>query len=452
MLEKRPGAYRSARRLALALSALPWAKGDLGRIAERTAKAPDVALHMDVDELLGELRRLGGSAKGSGAVLLVDDDHVARSVLEMVVRPYAREVRQVSTIAEANQVLDRERPTAMVVDIELPDGDGRDLLASMQKDPSLASVPRLVLTGRDDPLVRAEAVALGALEVHAKPLDPVGMTQAIAVMLGFEERTNIELTGDLLTGLMGPAELEERAIELRERFLAEGRTWSVIAIRSGRDIATIADVVRDIVGMEAMACRDGRAVVVVVDRALEAAHLVGKHLVERLGPKSFVGVAENANNTWDEAATIAKRMLMLAEGAGEVVAVPASNMDRSRPQVIVVDDDPVVRRLVATALDDEFEVLPLRDGSKLIETLDTKRPTAVILDVGLPGESGLELARRIRGSVRHAKIPLLMLSAFDRPRQIETGLMAGADDYVTKPFDPVTLRARLVHALDRRGF
>ena len=55
-----------------------------------------------------------------------------------------------------------------------------DLLAAMQPDPSLNTVPRIVLTGQDDPLVRAEAVALGALEVHAKPLDPVAMTQAIA--------------------------------------------------------------------------------------------------------------------------------------------------------------------------------------------------------------------------------------------------------------------------------
>ncbi len=451
MLDKKAGAFQSARRLAGALSREAWAKADLKRIAKRLEKAPDIAVHIDVDELLRELRRVGGTERGSGAVLLVDDDAVVRSLLRMVVRPYAREVRQVPNVAEARKVLETDRPSAMVIDISLPDGDGRDLLALMQADPSLQDVPRIILTGQDDALVRSECIALGALEVHIKPLDPVAMTEAISVLLGFEERTNLEITGDMLTGLLGPAEVDERAIELRERFIASGLTWSAVAVRvSGMRIAQVADVIRDVVGANTVACRDGKAVLVVYGHGMAQAQEMAQRLKRTLGSDGHVAVAEAANNSWEDAALVAKRMLMLAEGTGDVVAVPATNLDRTRTRILVVDDDPMVAPLVAKALGATYEVMPLKDGSKVLQTLDTARPVGVIMDVGLPGQSGLELARLIRANVRHAKIPLVLLSSYDKPRQIETGLMAGADDYVTKPFDPVTLRARLQHALERR--
>ena len=298
---------------------------------------------------------------------------------------------------------------------------------------------------------RSESIALGALEVHLKPLDPVAMTEVIAVLLGFEERTNLEITGDMLTGLLGPAEVEERAIELRERFITTGRTWSALAVRgTNTSVSLVADAIRDVLGLSTVACRDGKAVLVVSGLGLAQATEQARAIKAKLGGKGHVAVAESANTTWDDAGTVAKRMLMLAEGMGDVVSVPATDMERTRTRILVVDDDPIVAPLVGKALGPTYEVMPLSEGSKLLQTLDTARPTGVILDVGLPGESGLELARKVRSSVRHSNIPLVLLSSYDKPRQIETGLMAGADDYVTKPFDPVTLRARVQHALVRR--
>ena len=97
------------------------------------------------------------------------------------------------------------------------------------------------------------------------------------------------------------------ADRFRERFLAKGATWAAVAIRASRaNVAEVADVVRSVVGNNATACRDGKAILLVLGQPLGPAQAVAGELVNRLGQGTFIGVAESANNTWDEAATVAE--------------------------------------------------------------------------------------------------------------------------------------------------
>jgi two-component system, OmpR family, response regulator MprA len=118
-------------------------------------------------------------------------------------------------------------------------------------------------------------------------------------------------------------------------------------------------------------------------------------------------------------------------------------------RILVVDDEPAVREAVERALRlDGHDVLLASDGHEALDTLDSRAPDAVVLDVLMPRVDGLELCRQMRR--RGDRTPVLMLTARDAVSDRVAGLDAGADDYLIKPFALEELLAR-VRALLRRA-
>jgi DNA-binding response OmpR family regulator len=117
--------------------------------------------------------------------------------------------------------------------------------------------------------------------------------------------------------------------------------------------------------------------------------------------------------------------------------------------VVVVEDDPAIADLVDTYLRrDGFRVYQAADGTTALKVIKDRQPKLVILDLGLPGQiDGLEVCRQLRATV---DIPIVMLTARDDELDRVLGLEMGADDYVTKPFSPRELVAR-VKAILRRA-
>lgn len=116
-------------------------------------------------------------------------------------------------------------------------------------------------------------------------------------------------------------------------------------------------------------------------------------------------------------------------------------------RVLVVDDEPAVLRVVGAYLEREgYVVLTASDGTRAWELLQRERPDLVVLDVMLPGVSGTELCRRIRAA---GDTPVIMLTARGEETDKVVGLKIGADDYVTKPFSPRELVARVEAVLRR---
>jgi DNA-binding response OmpR family regulator len=117
-------------------------------------------------------------------------------------------------------------------------------------------------------------------------------------------------------------------------------------------------------------------------------------------------------------------------------------------RVAVIEDDAAIASAVAARLRAEgFEVETAADGPAGVELCRRLRPDLVVLDLMLPGFDGLEVCRRIQ---RERHVPVLMLTARDSETDLEIGLAVGADDYMTKPFSPRELVAR-VRALLRRA-
>jgi two-component system alkaline phosphatase synthesis response regulator PhoP len=120
-----------------------------------------------------------------------------------------------------------------------------------------------------------------------------------------------------------------------------------------------------------------------------------------------------------------------------------------RTKILVVDDDESLRRLVAAYLESEgYEVKEAADGPSALTGVEAEDPQLVVLDLMLPGMSGLEVARRIR--IERAT-PILMLTARGSEEDMLQGFEAGADDYLVKPFSPKVLVARVKAVLRRSG-
>ena len=116
-------------------------------------------------------------------------------------------------------------------------------------------------------------------------------------------------------------------------------------------------------------------------------------------------------------------------------------------RVLVVDDDATVAEVVARYLDREgFSVESVGDGARALERAAADVPDLVVLDLMLPGVDGLEVCRRLRAL---APIPVIMLTALGEESDRVLGLDLGADDYVTKPFSPRELVARVKSVLRR---
>jgi two-component system, OmpR family, phosphate regulon response regulator PhoB len=115
--------------------------------------------------------------------------------------------------------------------------------------------------------------------------------------------------------------------------------------------------------------------------------------------------------------------------------------------VLVVDDEPTIREIVAGYLEREgYRTLEAADGNRARELLEREPPDLVVLDVMLPGADGLELCRWIRS---RSRLPVIMLTARGEESDRIVGLELGADDYVTKPFSPRELAARVRTVLRR---
>ena len=115
--------------------------------------------------------------------------------------------------------------------------------------------------------------------------------------------------------------------------------------------------------------------------------------------------------------------------------------------ILVVDDEPEIVRLVRDYLEHSgFTVVTASDGPAALQTARTRRPDLVVLDLGLPGLDGLDVTRELR---RSGTMPIVMLTARGDESDKLVGLELGADDYLTKPFSPKELVAR-VRAVLRR--
>src|SRR5512135_635748 len=124
----------------------------------------------------------------------------------------------------------------------------------------------------------------------------------------------------------------------------------------------------------------------------------------------------------------------------------------STANILLVEDEPAIQELLAfNAAQCGFRAIQAYDVPSALAEINRALPDLILLDWMLPGASGIELARRLRAAQRTRDIPIIMLTARTDERDKIQGLESGADDYITKPFSPRELMARIRAVLRRRA-
>jgi len=124
----------------------------------------------------------------------------------------------------------------------------------------------------------------------------------------------------------------------------------------------------------------------------------------------------------------------------------------AKEKILVIDDEEDILELVGFNLSREgFRVISASTGEKALDLVKSQIPDLIVLDLMLPGIDGMEFARRLKAVNDFKRIPIVMLTAKGEEADIVTGLELGADDYVTKPFSPRVLVARIRAVLRRRA-
>lgn len=125
-------------------------------------------------------------------------------------------------------------------------------------------------------------------------------------------------------------------------------------------------------------------------------------------------------------------------------------MPSAAPTVLVVEDDPVILRLLEVNFELEgFVVLLAHDGEEGLEVAQASKPDVIVTDIMMPKVSGIELVEALKATKATASIPIVLLSAKAQASDLKIGMDAGADDYITKPFEPLDLIDRVNALLSR---
>ncbi|MEX2283771.1 MAG: response regulator [Gemmatimonadota bacterium] len=409
-------------------------------------------------------------------ILVVEDDEPIGQVIGLTLAGPNRTVLVVESAAEAERELASREVSLLMLDLSLPDGDGRDLLIQVRGTDNSRHIPIVVATAYADRTTHAECFALGADSVLTKPIDPMVLESVVAAKLEAAANARRDRGEDALTGLPNRAAFFEALGRARAAGSAEGKPLSVAIIdldhfkhvndrhghtagdavlqasaRRIRGALRISDFVARYGGEEFCAFfsnTDVSGAVIALQTVLaqlRAERFSGNDGVT-FGITFSAGVAPIHDDvTPEQALAEADRLLYLAKAAGRnrvCSAIEASNLPR--PAALLVEDDDAVAAVVSALLDrDGLDVSRYAEAKPALSAMEQRAFSIAIVDLGLPDMSGLELLACIRRLPRIKPLPVLMLTGSGAENDIVDAFALGVNDYVTKPFLARELRARV---------
>lgn len=430
-----------------------------------------------LDTLLGILREVasGGEERKFG-LLIIEDDPVTSRIIQSRLAGANREIFAAETAAEAEKFLEAEEIALILLDLVLPDTDGRNFLVKIRERPDLAGLPVIITSAKGSAGTKAECFALGADEYFEKPIDYEILSAAVAAKLQRSGEIMRESRTDPLTGLPNRAAFNE-AFRRAQSLANRSRDALSLAILDLDHFKSVNDTYGHGVGDEVL-----RRLGPVVTAALRQTDLLA-----RWGGEEFVILFPKAGitgSTWalqkaldafgqeqfrgedgvpfqvtfsagvtavldeadvDGAVASADRLLYRAKSSGRNRILNESlDAPQEKKKILLAEDDEEVASVIMHLLGQEgFEVIQFPNGSAALRGAPDVDASLAILDVKMPGIDGFELLERLREMPPYRKIPIVMLTSMGSEKDIVRGFESGADDYIMKPFSPIELLARV---------
>jgi DNA-binding response OmpR family regulator len=382
-------------------------------------------------------------------VLIVDDSLTVRMDLADAFEQNGFEVTACADAATAQQALGHRSFDLVVLDVSLSDGDGVELLREIRSAPRSAAVPTILLSNEAEVRDRMRGLTTGADAYVAKPYEPADL---IARARALVER-----------GAAGQATAPPRILiiddsatfreELKQALLSAG--YGVIAAAGGGEgLSLIASERPDAAVIDGqLPDLDGAEVVRRLKADAELRHIPSVLLTASEGREDEIEGLESGADAYvrkgEGLEVILARVAALLRSGSTAELSPARAA--GRPKILAVDDSATYLEELAAQLQlDGYDVIKARSGDEALEVLTVEPVECILLDLLMPGLSGLETCRRIKRSPHWRHVPLVMLTAREERDALIEGLAAGADDYVVKSGDFEVLKQRLRAQLRRK--
>jgi DNA-binding response OmpR family regulator len=462
---------------------LGWAIGegfeDVQQLAFQVVGADDSELLVKsagLRDLVEEIvSGIGPDPSQHFVILLVEENPADATILLAGLEGRDRTIHAVKTLEEAKALLAKEEVALLILDLILPDGDGRTLLTRIREEDRYRDLAILVVSGKGTPEVKAECLALGADSFFDKPVDPTTVAAAASSCLHREAKRRFHEKTDALTHL-----LKRKVIrDLWERWsfpdpssvgLIGLDRFSALEERFDHEIAdsvlaSVGALIRDTIPRGCVAARWEESVFLILCPGFE------RGLTTELFEKILAGVRDSdhsdprgesfrvtasggileisSGSGFEDAVEEAKALLEEAMGAGGNSLAEEATPDAPHT-ILVAEDDPLSAGILVHRLEKEgFKVIHYPDGAEALEGALAHRVDMAILDVKMPGMDGFELLERLRKVPAYYELPIMMLTSMGREEDIARGFDLGADDYMVKPFSPIEVLARIRRFLSR---
>jgi CheY-like chemotaxis protein len=356
------------------------------------------------------------SAAGA-TVLVIDDDPMVLQLLRGQLEGEALRVLTATDGVEGLTLARAERPTVIVLDVHLPRLDGWSVLASLKSDPSLGTIPVVIMSVEEQ---RARGFSLGAFDYLVKPVEPDQMAQVVMRAVSPEAGEVLVVDDDEDTRRLVSRRLQHEGFSIGE---AASGAEVLERLKSVTPSLIVLDLVMpEMDGFEVLRIlrHIGVTVPVIV--------LTGKDLSAQEHSflrEALASVIRKGGMAIDE----------LVQQTKETVVKRRSIEMARLPRVLYVEDIAQNRDIVRRYTRGVFQLIEAEDGEAGVERAAEERPDAILMDLSLPRLDGWEATRRIKSNPELKRIPVIALTAHASREDMERAREAGCNAYLTKPVD-----------------
>ena len=429
--------------------------------ARQVEEAPAESVQAPLLSLIETLRAVAGEpVDGRSSVLIIDDDVELAGFMKTLLSAPGRDILTAHSGAQALAILESQEVSLIILDLILPDTDGRNLLVKIRERLVTATTPVVVITCKS-PAARIECMALGADGFLEKPISPEALQSAVEARLLVGSDVTREYRRDPLTGLPNRAAFLESFDRVQYVARTAGAPLSLALV----DVDHF-DLVNDICGRQ-VGDQVLRRVASIIARSLphpcEVARWGGEEFAVLLPDKDAPAAAAALNEALrtlkaesfpasegqalqitfsagvvpvapgagvDEAMADADRHLYLAKQGGlDRVVSPADKIDAPRKRVLLAEDDEMIRIVVRRLLEREgYEVVTCADGSSALRSAYENSYSVILSDVRMPQLDGFEFLRRLREHHGAEAPPVVLLTSLGKDEDVHRGFELGADD------------------------
>jgi diguanylate cyclase (GGDEF)-like protein len=407
-------------------------------------------------------------------VLYIGADQMVARTLTAALSDRHREVMVALTAEQAERTLDEHDVGLLLLDLMLPDRDGRDLLSHLRRRPDTAGLPIFVLAKPTSTASRAECFALGADAFFVRPVDVAALAPAVVSALQRFGEIRSEPRRDPVTHFLNRAAFSE-TFAYHASLSARNR--------SALSVAVIGLERADNVGGTGATDATARSFAQALSRSLREVDVIARWggddyvvLFPGTGPKGAMvalkkalrALADTARNSDGDTPVVASfsagivaavegarlsdiiaegdRLLYLARtSSGDRVVSSEDAPAKGSRMIVLAEDDQVTANVIQHRLAREgFQVRHFLTSTELLAHVTELSDAGLfVLDVKLPGMDGFQLLQRLRERPEFSEVPVLMLTSLGSEQDIVRAFQLGANDYMTKPFSSAELKARI---------